>query len=156
MIPFAIYDCKYCSKGSGDALPTWSSRWRPVGGSQALQHYKQKQLVKKEKKQQPSFHVASAVSPEVDRPRLLSGIEVALIRGNASRWTVSEWHLNNSYTKPLITDAVELACPAEEGFYSSGAIRCSAVCQKYYLLLLSEFIFHFQISYLHLARLCTH
>lgn len=75
---------KYCGKGSGDTLPTWSSQWRPVGGSQALQHYKQKQLVEK-KTQQPSFHVAGAVSPEVDRPRLLSGTEVALIRGSASR-----------------------------------------------------------------------
>lgn len=36
------------------------------------------------KNKQPSFHAAGAVSPEVDRSRLLSGIEVALIRRNAS------------------------------------------------------------------------
>lgn len=45
MILFATYDCVI--KGSGDTLPIWSSQWRPVGGSQALQHYKQKQRVKK-------------------------------------------------------------------------------------------------------------
>lgn len=38
----------------------------------------------KKTKQQPSFHAAGAGSPEVDRSRLLSGIEVALIRRNAS------------------------------------------------------------------------
>lgn len=45
MILFATYDC--VSKGSGDTMPIWSSQWRPVGGSQALQHYKQKQRVEK-------------------------------------------------------------------------------------------------------------
>lgn len=109
----------------------------------------------KKNKQQPSFHSAGAVPPEVDRSRLLSGIEVALIRRNASWWTVTGWHFNYRYTMPLKTDIVQLACPTEEGFYNSGAIRCLAVCQTYYLQLLSDFIFHFQISYLYLARLCT-
>lgn len=51
MILFATYAC--VSKGSGDTLPIWSSQWRPVGGSQALQHYKQKQRVEKNPNNNP-------------------------------------------------------------------------------------------------------
>lgn len=46
MNPISTND--WVSKGTGDTLPIWSSRWRPVGGSNALQPHKQNHPVKKE------------------------------------------------------------------------------------------------------------
>lgn len=73
MILFATYEC--VSKGSHNG-----GLWVVVKHSNIIN----KNSGWKKNKQQPSFHAAGAGSPEVDRSRLLSGIEVALIRRNAS------------------------------------------------------------------------